>query len=298
MTVAYIVISHRNPEQVLRLVRVLREGPAARVLVRHDPRGSPRLPAAEVEAAGGEALEDNIEMEWGGWGQAELILACLRRAARLEPDWTLVLSGQDYPLRRLAEVEERLAATGADALLGSVREIESRPPPRDQDDEFFLRTAYRHFRRPPGLPHLPRLVRPLVYVRDLPPRVGVRRLRRPGGRLYGSADWLTLGPRALAALLAAGEDRGLMRRFRRVAVPSETLFASVLLNDPSVKVERDHRRYVTFERPGAPHPRTLTTADLEAALASGADFARKFDAAIDPRPLDLLDARRRPAQPR
>jgi hypothetical protein len=296
VTIAYIVLSHRNPEQVLRLVRALREGPAARVLVRHDRRRS-RLAAAEIEAAGGEALEDRIEMEWGGWSQAELILSCLRRAARLKPEWTLVLSGQDYPLRPIADIEERLATTEADGLLGSVREIERRPPPPGHDDEFFLRTAYRHFRRPHRLPHLPQALRPLVYVRDLPPRLGVRRRRRIEP-LYSSADWLTLGPRALAALLAAGEDRRLTRFFRRVAVPSESFFATVLLNDPTLSIGRDHRRFLVFNRPGAPHPRTLTTADLEPALASGADFARKFDTGEDARVLDLLDARRRPAQPR
>ena len=292
----YIVLSHRNPGQVLRLVRALREGPAARVLVRHDQRAS-TLPAAEVEAAGGEALEDRIEMEWGGWSQAELIVACLRAAARKKPDWTLVLSGQDYPLRPVAELERRLAATEADGLLGSVREIEARPPPVGTDDEFFLRTAYRHFARPSWLPDLPRALRPLIYVRDLPPRVGVRR-RRPFGRpLYASADWLTLGPRALAALLAAADDRRLLRAFRGMVLPSESFFATVLLNDTTLTIERDHRRFVSFDRPGAPHPRTLTTADLELALASGADFARKFDTAVDGRVLDLLDARRS-AQPR
>ncbi len=297
MTVAYIVLSHRNPDQVLRLVGALREGPAARVLVRHDQRGT-KLAAAEIEAAGAEALEDRIEVEWGGWSHVELILSCLRRAARLEPDWTLVLSGQDYPLRPLTEIEERLAATVADGLLGSVREIESKPPPAGLDDEFFLRTAYRHFRRPRRLPHLPHALRPLVYVRDLPPRVGVRRRRGPGSRLHGSADWLTLGPRAAAALLTAGEDRRLTRFFRRAALPSESFFATVLLNDPTLSIGRDHRRFVTFDRPGAPHPRTLSTADLEPALASGADFARKFDVTADAGVLDLLDARRRAAQPR
>jgi hypothetical protein len=58
-------------------------------------------------------------------------------------------------------------------------------------------------------------------------------------------------------------------------------------------VEHDHRRFARFSRPGAPHPDTLTSADLDAALASGADFARKFDAEVDSEVLDRLDERRR-----
>jgi hypothetical protein len=293
--VAYLVLSHRNPDQVLRLVRALREGPAAEVLVRHDQRRS-LLRAADVEAAGAELIEDRIEVEWAAWSHVEVMLAALRRAAALDPDWTLVLSGQDYPLRPMAEIEAGLQASDADAMLGSVREIETRRPAGD--DEFFLRVAYRHYRRPRHLPHLPRILRPIVYVRDLPPLVGVRRLRLPDLRLYSSADWLTLGRRALDSVLAAGEDRGLLRAFRRVAVPSESFFASVLLNNPRLRIERDHRRFAAFARPGVPHPETLTAADLETALASGADFARKFDTAVDAQALDLLDEFGRARPPR
>jgi hypothetical protein len=292
LKIAYVVLSHRNPAQVLRLVRALGEGPGARVLVRHDTRG-PALGAAEIGAAGGEALEDGIEFSWGGWAQAEVILACLREAVtRHDPDWVLVLSGQDYPLRPLADIEAKLEADDLDARLGAVRQVECRRPPPGQD-EFFLRCRYRHYTRPRAMPDLPRIMRPLVYARELPPLVGVRRLGPPPLTFYASADWLTLGRRALQAVLAAAEDRRLTRHFRRVGVPSESFFASVLLADPSLRIERDHRRFAPFSKPGAPHPDLLTTRDYERLLTVDADFARKFDAEVDSHVLDLLDGQRR-----
>ena len=292
MTVVYIVISHRNPEQVLRLVRVLREGPSARVLVRHDPRGE-RLDRKEVEAAGGDPLQDRIKTQWGGWSQLKLILGCLREAVtRHDPDWVLILSGQDYPLRPLADIEADLEASPADARLGSVRQVETRRPTAG-DDEFFLRCRYRHYARPRVFPSsLPRSLRPLAYARELPPLVGVRRIEPAPLTLFASADWLTLGRAGIRAVLAASEDRRLMRHFRRVAVPSESFFASVLLADPSLIVEHDNRRFSSFAS-GSPHPDTLTSADYDRLLASGADFARKFDATRDPHVLDLLDEHRR-----
>lgn len=293
MTVVYIVISHRNPAQVVRLVRALREGPAARVLVRHDPRGEP-LDHAAIEAAGGEPVEDGIRSKWGGWAHLRLILSCLREAtARHDPDWALVLSGQDYPLRPLADIEAGLDASAADALLGSVRPVDQRRPAAG-DDEFFLRCRYRHYARPRVIPSsLPRPIRPLAYARDLPPLLGVRRIEPAPLAFFASADWLTLGRVGLRAVLAASEDRRLMRHFRRVAVPSESFFASVLLADPSLIVERDNRRFSPFAH-GAAHPDTLTCRDYDRLLASGADFARKFDTAVEPRVLDLLDEHRGP----
>ena len=292
MTVVYIVISHRNPEQVVRLVRVLREGPSARVLVRHDPHGE-RLGRERIEAAGGEPVEDRIKSRWGGWSHLRLIVSCLREAAaRHDPDWVLVLSGQDYPLRSLADIEADLGSSPADARLGSVREVETQRP-AGGDDEFFLRCRYRHYARPRVFPSsLPRPIRPLVYARDLPPLVGVRRIYPAPLRFFASADWLTLGRAGIRAVLAASENRRLTRHFRRVAVPSESFFASVLLSDPSLIVERDNRRFSRFAA-GSPHPDTLTSDDYDRLVASGADFARKFDATRDPRVLDLLDEHRR-----
>jgi hypothetical protein len=291
MTVAYVVLSHRNPPQVLRLVRVLTEGPSAQVLVRHDGRRSTLAPAA-IAAAGGEAIEDHIEVEWARWSHLELILGCLREARRrLDPDWTLILSGQDYPLRPMAAIEADLGRSQSDARLGAVREVETSRPAGD--DEFYLRCRYRHFARPSALPDMPRSLRPLIYTRDVPSLVGIRRLGPAPLPFYASADWLTLGRRALQTLLEAGSDRRLMRHFRRVAVPSESFFASVLLGDHELTVEHDHRRFARFSRLGAPHPDTLSSADLDGVLASGADFARKFDTELDSEVLDRLDERRR-----
>jgi hypothetical protein len=292
VTVVYVVISHRNPEQVVRLVRVLREGPSARVLVRHDPRGE-RLQREEIEAAGGEPVEDRLKSEWGGWSHLRLIVSCLREAvARHDPDWVLVLSGQDYPLRPLADIEADLDASPADARLGAVRQVETQRPAAG-DDEFYLRCRYRHYARPRVFPSsLPRPIRPLVYARELPPLLGVRRIDPAPLAYFASADWLTLGRAGIGAVLTASENRRLTRHFRRVAVPSESFFASVLLADPSLIVERDNRRFSPFAG-GAAHPDTLTSDDYDRLLASGADFARKFDTARDPHVLDLLDEHRR-----
>jgi len=179
--VAFLIVSHRAPEQVLRLVRALREHPGAEVLVRHDQRRS-RLDEGELERAGGRLHPDDLAVEWG---------SC----------WV-------------------------------------------------------------------------------------------------STDWPILGRRALQAVLrAAGERRALMRHYRRSIVPSESFFATVLMNDPDMRVSHDDRRFASFA-PGSAHPDVLTSADLDRLRAAGAHFARKFDAEVDATVLDRLDELRRPAGPR
>jgi hypothetical protein len=290
--IGYLVVSHRDPEQVLRLVRVLKETPSSEVVVRHDQRRS-ALARDEVEAAGGRLLDDALELEWGGWGQAEVLLNGIRQ---FETDWVLVLSGQDYPVRPLAEVQAYFEATEHDALLGDAWELDLADDPGPPRDEFFTRYAYRHYRRPPGLGKMPRRFRPVLYTREMPPRLGIRRLTKPFRSVFVSADWLTLSRRAIASVERyVREESRAMRYFRRVAVPSESLFATALMTDAQLSVGLDHLRFIRFPRPGAPHPDTLTSADLPELERSNAFFARKFDLGVDAEVLDALDRHRRNA---
>ncbi len=288
--IGYLVVSHRDPGQVLRLVRVLMEGSSSEVVVRHDQRRS-ELGRDAVDAAGGRLLDDGLELEWGGWGQAEVLLNGIRQ---FDTDWVLVLSGQDYPLRPLAEIEAYFEGTEHDALLGDAWQLDLAGDPGPPRDEFFTRYAYRHYGRPPGLGKLPRRLRRFVYTREMPPRLGIRRLSGPFRSVFVSADWLTLSRRAIASIdRYVREESRAMRYFRRVAVPSESLFATALMSDGQLSVGLDHRRFIRFPRPGAPHPDTLTTADLPELQRSNAFFGRKFDVEVDAEVLDALDQRRR-----
>jgi hypothetical protein len=297
----YLVVSHRNPGQVLRLVRALRESPAAQVVVRHDQRHS-RLGAAELEQAGGRVLRDELTVEWGDPSYLRMLLAAFERvAADLDPDWLMLLSGQDYPLRPLSQVEKRLAASEHDAYLGTAWRLETAAPPPPPAEEFFLRYGYLHLKAPPGLGWLPRRLRRLAYFRDRPRRVGIRRPRLPFRddlRCWVSSDWPTLDRNALETVLrTARHERRLMRHYDRTVAPTESFFATALMNAPGLSVSHDDRRFVRFQ-PGAPNPDVLGSNDLEELKASRADFARKFDAGRDERILDLLDELRRSGAPR
>jgi hypothetical protein len=299
--VTYVVVSYREPGQVLRLVSALREGPGAEVVVRHD-QGTTALPRAEVEERGAHLLEDGIDIAWGEFSQARVLLGALDwTLGNLNPDWILVLSGQDYPLRPLTEIQAGLASSGMDAFLSAAWELPTAHRPGPPQEQFFLRYAYRHFAAPAWLPQVPAALRPLLYTREMPQglgrRVGIRRARLPfgpGRRCFVSADWLTVSARAARVITeTARRDGRLMRHYRGSLIPTESLFATILLNDPGLKVSGDGRRFLPFATPGAPHPDVLTRADLERLLDSGMDFGRKFDLGVDAEVLDALDEHRR-----
>jgi len=297
--VAFLVVSHRNPEQVLRLVRVLREGESTAVVVRHDERGC-SLDACAVEAAGGSLLADHHEADWGSNAFADMLLGALEHVRRLhDPDWVVTLSGQDYPLRPVDELSRLLTEGPYQALLHDSWELDltrRATPPRD---EFFRRYAYRHYAVPRSVAGaVSRALGSRAYVRVMPPGqpvlVGLRARRTPFGPGLGcrvSSDWLMLHRTAIESLLGfVGSNPGVMRYYRRAVIPSESLFATALGNDPAIAVGPAPRS-LRFQ-PGAANPDVLGARDVGELLRGGGYLARKFDAEADPRALDLLDEAR------
>ena len=294
--VAYLILSHHLPDQVVRLAGALREGsPAAPILIHHDPGGAP-LDHRRIERLGGVRRVPSRPVRWGWASQLDALLGSLSWAlAHVEFDWLAVLSGQDYPARPLESVERELAASDLDGYVQG--ELVSPPALTARTlDEFAARYFYRHRQiRPPG-PRARRALeraRPLLAIRDMPwGTVLGRRVAAPfdGARpCRRGQDWFTLSRRCVSLLdRARRDDPRLLDHYRHSLHPTESFPHTVLHAEPGLRLSGDPRRYSAW-RVGSPHPAVLGMADLDAILASGADFARKLDARIDSALFDALD---------
>jgi hypothetical protein len=123
---AYVVMSHSAPRQLARLVGTIRTlSPQAAVVVHHDAARSP----LDAGTAAAFAADDSVHvltsaapLEWGGISVVSALLRCFRWVdEHLGADWVVHLSGLDYPLRPLAELEDRLRSGGFDAYLRAAR---------------------------------------------------------------------------------------------------------------------------------------------------------------------------------
>ena len=295
--VAYLVTSHAHPDQVLRLVRTLRAGsPAAPVVIHHDDRHS-ALDRDALQALGGvELVQPPTAVTWGWASQLDMILRCYAwLLERVEFDWVVTVSGQDYPIRPLAQIEHDLATSPYDGYVegGEV----ARPPWTCRlPDEFARRYHYRYRPiRPPG-PRLRRAIRaarPVLVLRDMPwgTLLGARCATpfEPALPCRIGSDWLSLSRPCVAAVADAARTRpALVRHYRRTLLPTESFAHTVLHATPGLRLRGEARRFTSWT-PGSAHPDVLRLADLERMLASGADFARKFDMTIDSAVLDELD---------
>jgi hypothetical protein len=297
--VVYMIFSHQLPGQLLRLCAVLRAAsPDASIVVHHDARGS-GLDQDALSATRVQLLEPRSAVTWGAFSHLATFLRCLQwTLTHLEFDWLVSITGQDYPVRPVAEIEHSLLGCGVDAFIETGRC--DRPPfRRNAVGEFTGRYHYRWRRVPARLAGATGLLapkaRPLLLSRTLPTgtQLGIRAWRSPFGpalACHCGSDCFTLSRRAVEAV-----DRFVRTRpdvvgfYRRTIIPTESFVQTVLANTESLRLSGDYRRYMVWDRPHMTGPRILRSVDLEQILSSGAHFARKFDETVDSNVLDEID---------
>lgn len=296
--VAYLITSYNLPTQVLRLTSVLRAGsPDAPIVVHHDDRWC-AVDRIKLEAIDVKLVAPPSCVAWGSFSQLAMVLRCLKwTLTYTDFDWVALISGQDYPIRPVVEIERSLGATEFDALIGVGR---CEPPPlRRTVDEFGGRYYYRWRRLPTRtgsrLARTAAKARPLLLSKSLPTGfwLGVRALHSPFDSdlvCHCGPDWFTLSRTAVEAVDHFVRVRPeVLEWYRRTIIPTESFVHTALANNSVLRLSGDNRRYTVWDRRNMTGPRVLRIEDLDSILASRADFARKFDETVDNTVLDAID---------
>lgn len=284
MRIGYIITAHTLPEHLVRLVRRLRTE-TARFFIHVDARADAVMAVATSEL-GGDPDVRFLPRHRCHWAAFSLVEASLEgvRAVVSEPDpldYGVLLTGQDYPLRDTAVIERTLRDAGGRSFLAhepSVGRFRERLERWHWHGEVFGRRV-----------RVPNRLLPVSVPRRLPHAL------QP---FTGSAHWCL--SRASLEYVDAYVDAhpDVVRFFRRVAVPDESFFQTILMNSPLAQTMiDDDLRYIDWSG-GLPSPRILTMEDRDRLLAAPDLFARKFDPRLDARILDVIDARIEGEQPR
>lgn len=299
-TVCWFVQSHRDPEQILRLIRTLRRGSAGPIVLRHDDDVQPLdralftgIPDLHWLPASGRQVRGSFSCQT----QPYLDLIVWLERHRVEYDWLVNLTAQDYPVTPVPGIEAALERTKAD---GFVRwwDVLSDASPWSKRK---ARARYWHrFRRwPEGSERFLSAVRwitritPLHFYLDYGPLVGVRCLRTPfrgEWRCLGGRSWWTLRRSAVLYLHQFLTERpDFERHYRGTVAPEESLFQTILVGSRRFALVNDDLRYVDYTGAVRGSPRTLTATDLPLLASGNYHFARKFDLSTDRSVLDRID---------
>lgn len=301
MNVCYFIQSHRDPEQILRLARVLRTGgPGSTVVIQHNGAASP-LDWAPFAAVPGLHRMDvpwrQVRAHYSCQVQPTLYAVEWLDRQGIGYDWLVTLTAQDYPVRPMAAIERDLAAADVDAFL-RFWDV------RGSDSPWSFRKAkaryWHRYRRWPestlgALRALRRVTKllPVHFYLDYGPWVGVRRLRTPWSeslRCYGGWAWFALRREAarfvVAELARRPELAGL---YQECITPEESIVQTVLVNGGGFRLRNDDRRYIDYRGAVRGSPRTLGHDDVAMLGAGRYDFARKFELPAGAAVLDRID---------
>ena len=267
MKVAYLIMGHRDPDQIVRLIDALR-GSGAFFVIHIDKRAPDGVfaPLKEYAAAHPEIfLTRRIRCYWGGFGIAQAMIECVQAAARSgRPfDYAILLSAQDYPIKSALQIEEFLTRNRGSEFIES----------------FPLAQPNRWTNHSGAFQAMNRVRYWTFFIRSRTFHLPVARKFPFGWKPYGGSQWWGLSRECILYLdQFLRQNRRFVRYFKHVLIPDESLFQSILSNSTFAdRIVNDDLRYIDWERPNPKYPRTLEPDDFDRLQASHKLFARKFD---------------------
>ncbi len=308
MKVLYFIQSHKNPEQINRLVHTIRKSsPDSYILVSHDFRAcdldvTPLRNLAGVEVISGIGGRVDFSIIQGYLNAVDWLFS-----HNIEFDWLINLSGQDYPTQPLPQIERFLEQTKYDGFLDYFNALHE--PTRWGIKNTRERYLYQYSYPPISVPRLLKkfINRSGVIINNAQPllRMSCKFDRLMVGMLatsppfnenflcYVGSYFHTLSKKCVQFIYDyANKNTKFVDYYKKTCVPDECFFQTILVNSGLFKLCNDSKRYISFSnncRDG--HPRILTIEDYPEIIQKDVHFARKFDPVQDSRIIDMLDAR-------
>lgn len=284
MSLTAVVLAHRDPAQVRRLIGALEDVP---VVLHCDAKAPADVAGRMLEGWGGRVrAQPRTSAALDSWSLVRVELDALRSALRFSSAaHVAVLSGADHPLLGVQELLEELRAWEGRSWLVSAP-LPHRPwdTPRNPDGGRW-RTEHRFLTRGDDV----------LFVRGVPLRLPWRRALPPGLRVRASSQWKVYAREDVQRLLGVVDARpDLVRFWRSTLVPDESFAASVLASpaltgSPALPDCHASAWFQRWPAAGSHHPAVLTEQDLPALAAARA--------AEPARPSSLLQPPAHPPRP-
>lgn len=310
MKVVYLIQTYRNPAQIYRLVKTIKQlSSDSYVLVNHDRGGCDLGSIPLKQLPGVEVIYTKTKVQRGRFSLVQAYLDAIHWlfAHGVEFDWLCNISGQDYPIQPLSKVERFLAESEYDGFLEYFYALGDPPetPWGSREGRRRYLYQYRWLRESlapwqcslmsPAKQLINRLQSSLYLTSTNGLAVGIKAARTPFHqqfRCYGGSEFRTLSRPCVQYLYEfINTEPELVDFYKRVCIPEESMIQTVLANSKLFKLCNDNKRYIDWSGNHHGHPRVLTQNDYPLLVDQNAHFARKFDIDQDEMILNLLDKR-------
>lgn len=283
MKIAYIILAHKHPRQLIRLINRL-DCDGTTFVVHIDKKADKNI---QQELKNFSAHKSNIylldsqKVYWGSFSMVSATIAALNEIFKrnLQFDYVKLLSGQDYPIKSNNQIKNFLLANQNKSL------IEYFPIPskywEDLGEENGGMDRIRYWYSAIQKSKYNRLFRLPIIQRKFPKNF------QPFG---GSQWWLLSRECADYVNNFIISNPAFTLFFKNVYIPDEIFFQSIIINSPFVeKIVNSDVTYKEEWQYNAPSPENISKKDFPKLVKSPCLFARKFDLNKDVDILDLID---------
>jgi hypothetical protein len=271
--IAYLLLVHRFPQQFKRLFRAIHD-PDNHYVVHVDANAGPDLQAEIrdfLKLYPNAAMLESRKALWGGYSLVDAELRGMEKLLEMNADWEVFinLSGQDFPLMTQKSIKAFLARHRGQEFIKVLDQAVARPDTMDRVRKYVIELGGRMVRTP------------------------LARRFLSGARPYIGNQWMMVS-RAFCTFVCRDPAAARFKAFyRNTFIADEGFFQTVMMNGaPHGQIVNDDKRMIDWIPDGdiKLRPRTYTAEDAAALIASGDLFARKFDAEVDSKILDILEA--------
>jgi hypothetical protein len=264
MRIAYLILAHRAPEDLLAMLPALRRSGETYLHIDRDARGFDDQWNALAQHA--VLVPKRHSVSWGGFSVVEATLELIETAlARGKADYFILMSGACLPVNTSASLADRLAQERGEYIdMMPLAEVLGHDRPRRlRHYRFYSKTLPK-----PWLGAVNRLSR-LAWTRpDFAAEFGPPR--------FGSMWWCLSRSFMEWAMDFRRSNPAYDKRFAYTETPDESYFQTLVSLSPMAHEVKASLTYVDWEKGGS-HPKILSRQDLPRIAASGQYFARKFD---------------------
>lgn len=256
ISIAYLILAHQYPEQLVRLIDRLRS-PRADIFVHIDNK-TEISPFWRTIGSSVHLTTKRVPVYWGDYSQVAAILLLIESAlaAPQTYDYLVLLSGVDFPLRSAAEIEDFFLKNKGLEFINFVAmpsEAASKPLSRLTD--------YKS--RPGAIGKLIGRARNLLVKLGLIPRARDFRWYLGDAAPYGGSTWWALTREACEHVLKfATTNPRFMKFFENTSSPDEMIFQTILANSRFRPNMRRNLTYADWSK-GGPNPATISDHHVE-----------------------------------
>jgi len=297
MKIAYLILAHRYPEQLFRLVDRL-ETKNVCFFIHVDKKVDAVLYQFIRDHFAGKSnvhFIKRFKCYWAGFGIAQATLQGIKEIVEsgLDVDYIALMSGQDYPIKSNAFIQQYLSDRAGTSFIEHLayphHSWESEKGGLDRVEKWhFVRQNFCH-----SYPNRDFFGKgKLRYLNPIWNKVrfhvpAFKRTFPLGMQPYGGAQFWCLYKKHFRHVYNfVHQHPEYVTFFRYVFVSDEILVQSIIGNaNFGSEIHNDTLHFVEWLRPGA----TLYTSDKENIFSTHFLFARKFDATVDENIMDIID---------